>query len=286
MTTKPSDQLTLRDRLSHLNFEQACKLLGPEGKRLLSRGSTYEFDDLARSLVLQDDLFRLKFPHEYSNGKPIIVTMTMMASARDRLHFNCTLCGTTCEHVAAAFSLVLEEKLLLGLSEAPPERIPIESLSERELVERALDERRERAEKERFRLTSSDPAVPWTDYVISSAASGKSYRLALRGEERGESYCSCPDFRSNTLGTCKHIIYALSRINSKFTQKDRNKKYRNRNVFVHLQYGRELSLHLRLPDKPSEELVELAGKLSDKPIGDVRKLVRTLDRLERAGYEP
>ena len=31
MTTKPSHRLTLRDRLSRLNFTQACKLLGPRG---------------------------------------------------------------------------------------------------------------------------------------------------------------------------------------------------------------------------------------------------------------
>lgn len=286
MKTKPSGQLTVRDRLSHLNYTQACKMLGPAGKQLLSRGATYEFDDLERSLLLQDDLFRLRFPREGSNREPAIVTMTMMASAQDRLHHNCTRCGKTCEHVAAALSLVLEEKMLLGLAEAPPERTPIESLSEEELTQRALDERQDRAEQERFRLTSSDPKVPWTDYVITSAASGKTYRVALRGEERGDSYCSCPDFRANTLGTCKHIMYALSRINKKFKQKDRNKRYRNRNVFVHLQYGRELSLHLCLPDKPSDDLVQIAGKLVDKPIADVRKLVRTLGKLERAGHEP
>jgi hypothetical protein len=41
MTTlvKPSHKLTFRDRLSQLNFEQAAKLLGVEGKKLILKGS-------------------------------------------------------------------------------------------------------------------------------------------------------------------------------------------------------------------------------------------------------
>jgi hypothetical protein len=47
--------------------------------------------------------------------------------------------------MGAALSLVLEEKLSLGLSAPPPERVPVESLSEEELIVRAVAERSERA---------------------------------------------------------------------------------------------------------------------------------------------
>ncbi len=46
-----------------------------------------------------------------------------------------------CEHVGAVLSLVLEEKTLLGLAAPPPERIPVGSMAESEIVERALAER-------------------------------------------------------------------------------------------------------------------------------------------------
>jgi hypothetical protein len=59
-----------------------------------------------------------------------------------------------CEHAGAAFSLILEEKLALGLADAPPERVPVESLSEEALVAQALAEREERARTEKMRLTS------------------------------------------------------------------------------------------------------------------------------------
>jgi hypothetical protein len=114
-----------------------------------------------------------------------VVTITQMADAKDRLHWNCTACQWPCEHAGAAFSLLLEEKTALGLAAAPPERIPVESLSEEELIRRALAEREERSRKEKFKLQSRDPEKPWTDYNVTSAASGKSYRVALRGRERG-----------------------------------------------------------------------------------------------------
>ena len=193
MTTKPIHRLTLKDRLSRLTFTQACKLLGEEGRQLIRQGGIWEIN-LAEQVYLEGDLFRLKL-------EDAVVTITLMAAAKDRLHWNCTACQFPCVHAGAAFSLLLEEKTALGLAAPPPERIPVESLSERELIDRALADRDERSRKERFKLQSHDPQKPWTDYTITSTASGKTYRVALRGHERGISYCSCPDFRTNTLST-------------------------------------------------------------------------------------
>ncbi len=42
-------------------------------------------------------------------------------------------------HIGAAFSLILDEKMALGLAAPPLERVPVESLSERELIENAIE---------------------------------------------------------------------------------------------------------------------------------------------------
>jgi len=68
-----------------------------------------------------------------------------MAEAYGRLDWSCTQCESLCEHVGAAFSLILDEKMALGLSVPPPERVPVESLSEQELIQRAIEEGWERA---------------------------------------------------------------------------------------------------------------------------------------------
>jgi len=285
MTTKKSSDLTLKDRLSRLTYTQACKLLGPQGKQLLQQSVALDVEDFAQDVYLRGDLFRLRLPGWSGDGEPVVVTITLMASAKNRLHYNCTACNTVCEHVGAAFSLILEEKLALGLSKPPRERVPMESLSEEELLDRALGERQERADKEKFRLKSQDPQRPWTDYTIASAASGKAYRLALRGEQRGQSYCTCPDFRTNTLGTCKHVLYALSRIRTKFPAKTRRQAFQNKEIHVHLLYDKEITIHLRLPQKVDQGVVDIAGKLVDEPIDDARKLLRCVSQLQQAGHD-
>jgi superfamily II DNA or RNA helicase len=285
MKTKESKHLTLKDRLSRLTYLQACKLLGPQGAELIRQGAGCEEVDPQRDVYLRGDLFRVKFPALERGSKGAVVTITTMAAARQRLRFNCTACETTCRHIGAAVSLILEEKTVLGLAAPPEERVPLENLSEAELLDVALGERQERARTEKFRLRSADPAAPWTDYMVTSALSGKSYRVALRGDERGQSYCSCPDFRTNTLGTCKHVLYVLDRVRARFPAAVRQKPYRNRETFVHVLYGDELDLHLRLPDRPAPELLKAAGDLTAGPIGDVRRLVECVARIERLGHE-
>ena len=275
MTTKPRHRLSLKDRLSRLTFTQACKYLGKEGRPLIQQGGQWEID-LDEQVYLRGDLFRLKLPEA-------VVTITLMASAKNRLHWNCTACEFPCEHAGAAFSLILEEKTALGLAAPPPERVPVESLSEQELVEQALADREERALKEKFRLQSTDPKKPWTDYSITSAASGKTYRVALRSTQRGVSYCSCPDFRTNTLGTCKHIIYALRRTVAKFSAKELQRPYRRKHLSVHLTSGEKLALRLGIPKRLDEQAQKIINPIADRDLNDVHDLIRRIAQLEKTG---
>lgn len=275
MTTKPSHRLTLKDRLSRLSFTQACKLLGEEGRQLIQRGGKWDID-LEEQVYLHGDLYRVRFDDA-------VVTVTLMADAKGRLHWNCTACQWPCDHAGAAFSLLLEEKMALGLAAPPRERIPVESLSEKQLVERALAEREERARTEKFRLQSQDPRKPWTDYTITSAASGKSYRVALRGRERGISYCSCPDFRTNTLGTCKHIMYALRRAKVKFSEQALRRPYRRKQLSVHLTSGERLALRFGVPSRLDERAAKIVQPVAGRDLDDVNDLVQRLGKLERLG---
>ena len=282
--TKKSGQLTLKDRLSRLSHRQACQLLGPDGERLIRQGASLGEVDVQRDVYLRGDLFRLKLRAAGARGGDVVVSITTMASARKRLVFNCSACQGMCPHIGAAVSLILEEKTALGLAALPDESVPLEHLSEKELIAQAIRERRQRAQTEKFRLRSGDARRPWTDYAVTSTLSGKTYRVALRSEEPGQSYCSCPDFRTNTLGTCKHLMYVLDRVRRRFPAAARGKPYRNREIFVHVLYGEEPTLYLRLPDRSPPEVAKLAGPLADRPIENARRLVACIAKLERNGH--
>jgi len=272
MTTKPSAELTLKDRLSRLTFQQACRILGPEGVKLIHQGGKYDIA-IEEQVYLEGDLFRLRLPDA-------TVTITLMAQKRQRLNWSCNRCSAACEHAGAAFSVILEEKMALGLAAPPRERIPVESLSDEELVTRALGDRKERASTEKMTLRSLDPGEIWTDYTITSASSGKSYRVALRGWQRGESYCSCPDFRKNCLGTCKHILHALEKVKRRFTAAERSLPYRREYFSIHLRYGDVLELRLLIPEELSKAAEKIVRSIKNRPIEEIHDLLKRIRKLE------
>lgn len=268
-------EFTLRDLLSHLSYTSARKLLGPSGARLLRQGGQQAID-IESQIVLDDERFTLDLG-------PSVVTLRTSDAHSGRIGFSCTTCETTCEHVGAAFSLILEEKLALGLSAPPADTVPIETLSEGQLVERALAERAERARMEKMTLTPLDGGGIWSDYSVTSAVSGKTYRVALRGWQRGESYCSCPDFKTNTLGTCKHILFAIEAVKKRFPRGVRAQPYRRTRITLHIRYGERAELRLLLPEPLPAEASAIVAPLKDRPIADVEDLLARIKALEGLG---
>ena len=270
------NMINLKDKLSHLTFRQACKLLGPQGDRLIRSGGKYDID-IYEQVVLQRDLFQL-------NLGEARVSIRLDSAKDQRFDIQCSQCSNFCEHMGAAFSLILEEKLSLGLSAPPPERVPMESLSEKELVQRAFEERAERAQKEKMRLKSMDKDVLWTDYIVTNNSSGKCYRVALRGWERGESFCSCPDYRKNTLGTCKHILYALDKVGKRFNNSVKKTPCRIKDICVYLNYGEILELRLLIPEGLDSQIQKLLKPFREKSIEDVRDLIDQIGKIENLGF--
>jgi SNF2-related domain/Helicase conserved C-terminal domain len=282
---RSSERLTLKDRLSRLTFLEAAKLLGADGKALIQRNAnTWDFQ-VAEDAYVGDDLFRLRFPGESANGRPLVVTITLKAEAKQRLHWNSTHCDTACKHVGAALSLILEDKMRLGLAAKPKARVPVESLAEDELVRQALADRAERAKTEPMKVESRDPDRPWTDYTVTSRVSGKTYRVALRGTEPGESYCSCPDFRTNTLGTCKHVLNVVSKVRRRFKPTVLKRAYQPTRLAVHLRYGHQVTLWLQTPRRLDEPIARLVEPYQNRPIEDVHALVECLTKLRQLGQE-
>ena len=280
---KQAGDLNLKDRLSHLTLESAKKLLGVNGAKLIIAGA--QLDVSPDDVYLGEDLFRLKVPG-VGRRPAAIVTITLMASALDRLHCRCTKCTQPCEHLGAALSMILEEKTALGLAVAPKvSDIDQNPVSEAELIAVALAEREERARAEQMKLQSSDNSIPWADYTVTSSISGKTYRVALRGTKPGDSYCSCPDFRTNTLGTCKHILHVLGKVRRRLGAERLAIPYRQKSICIALRYDRELELRILLPTKLDEEANSIVGTLRDQPIDDLHDLLKRVRHLERGGHQ-
>src|SRR5881296_743949 len=127
--TKKNHELTLADRLSRLNFRQVCKLLGEGGEQLIQRGGRYEID-IAEQVTFNEDRFLLRFSTATGNGHGpagVEVQIRPAADHRDSLLWECTACQIACEHVGAAFALILEDKMSLGLAAPPSGAFPLKA---------------------------------------------------------------------------------------------------------------------------------------------------------------
>ncbi|REJ73647.1 MAG: helicase [Planctomycetota bacterium] len=282
---KSRKRISFRERLARLTYIQACRLLGDEGEQLLGKGGRRWDLNTEDHAYLAGDLFRVSVPDESLPTRKANVVLTQVTARKQELHLRCDQCETPCEHAGAALSLLLEQKLPLGLSAPPDETVPFELLTEQELLERALDERRQRAQQERMTLRSSNPDTPWTEYNLTSHQSGKTYRVSLLGERPGEVYCSCPDFRTNHLGTCKHIIYALDKVQTRFRKRDLQSRPRIQQTSLWIDYRGEAALRFTLPDDPPDDIRSIIGRWESEPLGDASTAMECLSKLQRAGHD-
>ena len=130
------------------------------------------------------------------------------------------------------------------------------------LIEQQIAERRERAAAKPPKILKRPAGGLYGDYTIKSA-SGRTYRVAIRGLGLFENYCSCPDFAINTLGTCKHVEALLQRLRKRHAKTLASAKFERSRASISLQYGDSIDVRLRLPASPSPALRAIAAEHFD-----------------------
>lgn len=272
------------ERLGSLTYYQACQMLGDDGSMLIRRGAQ-QFDVQSdRDVYLGGDLFRVRVQDESLDGGVAIATFTLHSGRKKQIHSNCDSCELPCEHLGAALEFLLAAKSVLGFAMPPDDSVPLENLTEEELFQRAMAERLDRAAKEAMTVRSTDSDKPWVDYVVTSKQSGRSYRVALRSLDGGDSFCSCPDFRNNHLGTCKHILNVQAKVKKRFKAKKLKTPYRRTRLSVRIDYGASRGVLFGLPHKTDAKMEEIVGNADRLPLTDGFDVMTRIQALEEAGY--
>jgi SNF2 family DNA or RNA helicase len=131
------------------------------------------------------------------------------------------------------------------------------------LREEQIDIRRKRAAEGQFRIQNLGRNRVFSDYQVTNPTSGGQYRVSIRGFEVGDNTCECPDFRTNTLGTCKHIEAVLAALCDQTPVQLRRRKAAVVHPEIYLQYGEQLQVGLHLPARFSDMLRVLADTFFD-----------------------
>jgi len=98
----------------------------------------------------------------------------------------------------------------LSRTHAPVDLAPVD-------WQRAL--RRQFGREQAFGLENLGAEPFFSEFRVINPQSKSSYRVAIRGLQAGDNFCSCPDYATNELGTCKHIEFVLSRLEKKIGAK-------------------------------------------------------------------
>ncbi len=119
--------------------------------------------------------------------------------------------------------------------------------------------RRQYARDVRFDVKNLGANPVFSEFAVTSPDSKRSYRVAIRGRGLGVNYCACPDYRVNTLGTCKHIEFLLQKLDRKYArQLDKGPQASCPEVFI--RYGAERQIMFEPGEKCPPALRRLAAE--------------------------
>jgi hypothetical protein len=86
---------------------------------------------------------------------------------------------------------------------------------ELEVVDWQTALRRQFGREQNFGMENLGPEPVFSDFRVSNPLSGTRYRVAIRGLAPGHNFCTCLDYATNDLGTCKHIEFTLAKLQAK-----------------------------------------------------------------------
>lgn len=120
--------------------------------------------------------------------------------------------------------------------------------------------RRQFAQRQDYRVVNLGTEPVFSEFLVTNPVTGGEYRVAIRGQDLGDNYCSCPDFAVNTLGTCKHIEWLLGKLRLRHgATRAFAEGFRPAYSEVYLRYGAKREVVFRAGTECPRGLRELAA---------------------------
>lgn len=112
--------------------------------------------------------------------------------------------------------VVVRRKPLRSTGAPPPKKLSrLRKPAEMSLEQWQIALRRQYAREQKLRVKNLGAEPIFSEFEVTNPQTRRTYRVAIRGRNLGDNYCSCPDFAVNTLGTCKHIEFTLAKLEAR-----------------------------------------------------------------------
>ncbi len=152
--------------------------------------------------------------------------------------------------------------------------------------------RRQFGREQIFKLENMDDEPFFSEFRVSNPASKSSYSVSIRGLHLGDNSCTCPDYATNKLGTCKHIEFTLGKLEKRRGAKTvLARGYQPAFSELYLRNDGRRSVHFRAGSdcppaviKPAERLFDTKchGRLPDEGFDDLGHFIALVSK---SGHE-
>lgn len=124
--------------------------------------------------------------------------------------------------------------------------------------------RRQFGREQNFLLENLGGEPFFSEFRVINPVSKSNYRVVVRGPGPGGNFCSCPDYATNELGTCKHLEFTLAKLEKKRGAKAAFARgYRPAFSELYLSNQGRRSVHFRAGTDCPPQLQKAAARLFD-----------------------
>ncbi|MCC5918891.1 MAG: DEAD/DEAH box helicase [Cryomorphaceae bacterium] len=181
---------------------------------------------------------------------------------------------THCKHSIAGMMHAVEILGLMDFNQMPEGK----AYTRKGMVKRVLKERQERADAAKYRIQFSENV--YGPHELTNETE-KKYTIAFRNFEKEDGHCSCSDYQTNKLGTCKHLMYAFKHLPKHKLKLSKSQRYPF--IDIHLDPHNEYRISLFYPHDFPEEIQPLIHKFfGDKTWIESNEERRFLEFINRA----
>ncbi len=180
---------------------------------IFKRGvALYEHGAIA---LYEADLANGRFVYQVDGNYGDYTTEIEINGDLPRVSCDCPYPGKGCKHIVAA---LLDDRQFWdrhrNLVEAPVDCSTDSDpcLTPEEIRQQALEDRQKRSRSEAFQLIEGDMLKG--EHLVETP-DGRQYTVTLHDPKAIRGHCDCPDYLTNGLGICKHLIFASDQLKRK-----------------------------------------------------------------------
>ena len=124
--------------------------------------------------------------------------------------------------------------------------------------------RKQFAETHSFNIKKKGTHAVFSDFDVYNPETKLTYKVALRSKDNSANFCECGDFKTNGLGTCKHIEAVFGYIDTVLNKSHLlNNGHDQAYTSIYLDYRGERKVKIRIGSENTNDYQILAGKYFD-----------------------